>query len=78
MSDTPKARTLDEIRNEYTNLCVKAGNIQYQVEALKQDLEMVNLTLRDLNIEASKLPASEAPKVVVPDAVLPPEEIKAE
>lgn len=80
MSDNAKTRTLDQIRNEYTNLCVKAGNLQYQIQALKQDLELLNLTLRDLNIEASKLPAPEEakPEAIVPDAVLPPEAPKAE
>jgi septation ring formation regulator EzrA len=48
------ARTVEEISQEYSRLCAKAGHCQYQIETLKKDLEMINQTLRDLNLEAAK------------------------
>lgn len=52
MSEEKKLRTEDEIRSEYTNLCTKAGHLQLQITVLKEDLAVVNSTLKDLNFEA--------------------------
>lgn len=46
-------RPIDEVQKEYQALCVRAGHIQYQIFALGKDLEVLNETLRDLNLEAA-------------------------
>jgi uncharacterized coiled-coil DUF342 family protein len=58
MSETKK-RTIDEIRKEYTDLCLKAGHTQYQIDTLTKDLGVINNTLRDLNFEAASVQAAE-------------------
>lgn len=52
-------RTVPEIQQQYKNLCLKAGHLQYQVYTLGKDLEFVNKELRDLNLEAASLKADE-------------------
>lgn len=49
------ARNLEEIKQEYANLCVKVGNTNYQIHALTKDLELLYQTMRDLNLEATKV-----------------------
>lgn len=61
METKKEPRTLDNVRSEYHNLCLQAGNLQYQIHALSQDLETLNLQLRDLNLEAAAIQAA-APK----------------
>lgn len=58
MTDTKK-RTLPEIQQEYQNLCLKAGHLQYQVSVFSGDLDMVNKELRSLNFEAAALKAED-------------------
>lgn len=58
MSEAPK-RTYSQVQQEYVNLALKAGNIQYQMFILKKDLEVMNQSLRDLNFEAAKLQQEE-------------------
>lgn len=52
MSDTKKHRPINEIQADYQSTAMKAGHIQYQIYTLSKDLELVNSTLRDLNLEA--------------------------
>lgn len=52
-------RTLAEVSQEYSNLCAKAGNIQYQIQVFGDDLKLVNEQLKDLNFEAAKLKSEE-------------------
>lgn len=59
MSHNKPVRTLDEVKQEYANTCVQAGNLQYQIHALSKDLALVNDTMRELNLEAAKLQAAE-------------------
>lgn len=56
MSETKlaPARTSAQLQNQYTQLCAKSGHIQYQIFALKTDLEAINNALRDLNLEAAQ------------------------
>lgn len=56
--DKPK-RTFQMCAEEFTKLCNKAGELSYQINVLKKDLEMVTNTMRDLNIEASQLKQAE-------------------
>lgn len=48
-------RTIEQIKEEYAALCQKAGHLQYQIFIFEKDLEMVNSSLRDLNLEAAKV-----------------------
>lgn len=59
MSDK-KLRPLEEIRKEYTNICVQAGHLQYQIATLEIDLANINLTLKDLNLEGAAAEAAES------------------
>lgn len=45
-------RDLPTIQREYSNLCTRAGDIQYKVSALSGDLAVLNAQLKDLNFEA--------------------------
>lgn len=60
MSEEKKPRKLEEIQREYQELCTRAGHIQYQVHALSTDLELVNKTLREVNLEAFSAQKAEA------------------
>lgn len=53
MSDEKKLRPVAEIQAEYQNLCTKAGHTQYQIITLSKDLDLLNETLRNLNLEAA-------------------------
>lgn len=59
MSEVNK-RTLDEVRQEYSNLCAKAGHVQYQIAVLGDDLKLINDQIKELNLEAAKIQATEA------------------
>lgn len=63
---TPKApaRTVEEIHREYSSLCAKIGHSQYQIFSLEREVERMNETCRDLNLEAAKV-AAEAAKPAV-------------
>jgi len=55
-------RTLEDVKKEYGDGCVKAGHLQYQIFTLSKDLEVLNNVLRDLNLEAAKLQNEESKK----------------
>jgi hypothetical protein len=54
-------RTLEVITKEYSDLCAKAGHIQYQVGVLSTELATLNDKLKELNLEAAAL--AKAPAV---------------
>ncbi len=60
MSEEKKSRTVEEIRQEYSGLCAKAGHIQYQVAVMNEDLNTLNNQLKDLNFEAAKAAQSQS------------------
>lgn len=62
-------RTVDQIRGEYSRLCAKAGHTQYQISTLQKDLEIINGTLRDLNVEAATASQKEAAAKAASSAV---------
>ncbi len=63
MSEEKKPkRTKEEVSREYSNLAFKAGNIQYQIHALKRDLSLLNDSMLSLNLEYPQ--ADEAPQPV--------------
>ncbi len=72
MSD--KKRSIQDIQGEYQNLCLKAGHVQYNIQVLQKDLDMVNSSLLDLNLEAAAVKAAEAKAA----EEVKPEEPKAE
>lgn len=53
-----KARTMDDIRLEYSNLVAKIGNIEYQVYTLQKEANLLKEAATDLNLEANKLTAA--------------------
>lgn len=63
MSEEQKKRGIPEIQQDYQGLALKAGHTQYQIFTLERDLELMNQTMRDLNIEASKVQQAEAVEV---------------
>lgn len=72
-----KERSSIEIQAEYQNLCLKAGQVQYQKAVSESDLQRLNSALRDLSIEYAKAQQreklalakkqEEEAKVVVPE-----------
>lgn len=59
-------RSTREIQAEYSNSCLKAGNLQYELVCKNKDLDILNERLRDLNFEyvaAQNLEAEVAKKV---------------
>lgn len=56
-------RTKEEIAREYSNLCTKAGHAAYQVATIQKDIELMQSTMRDLNIEAASATSAEAAPV---------------
>jgi hypothetical protein len=66
------ARTVDEIQQEYASVCTRAGHCQYQIRTLQKDLDMMNETLQNLNIEAfkAKEAASAAPVAAPTETVV--------
>lgn len=53
------ARNLEQLQKEYGQMCVKAGNLQYQIYALSKDLALLNQSMQDINIESTTLPKEE-------------------
>lgn len=47
-------RALTEIQKEYQELCLKAGQIQYQVKVNTDELEKINERLLEVNYEAAE------------------------
>lgn len=69
----PKAkepRALDEIRTEYGQEAGKAGQLQYQIYALNQDLERLNQRLVSLNYEAAERQKMDSVKTEVKQEVV--------
>lgn len=59
MSENKEKRTVEAIREEYGQLCAKAGHLQYQISILGRDLKTLNDQLESLNFEASSLVAND-------------------
>lgn len=60
MSEAKKKRSVQEIQQEYSGLCMRAGHTQYQIATLEKELALVNESLRDLNFEAAAAQQAEA------------------
>jgi hypothetical protein len=61
MSESTKTRTYDEVSQEYQQGCLRAGHLQYQISALSKDLDILNESLRNLNLEANDIKVKSAP-----------------
>lgn len=48
-------RSLDDVKKEYSEYCWKAGQVQYSILVYQEELAQINVKLRELNQEASKL-----------------------
>lgn len=48
-------RTVASVQQEYTQLCARAGHLQYQLMVLQDDLDLLNGQLKELNVEAATL-----------------------
>lgn len=51
---------MQDIQQEYQNICARSGQTQYQISALKSDLDLLNKSLRDLNLEAAAIQKADA------------------
>lgn len=60
MSEENKPRTINEIQQEYQGYCLKAGDLQYRIDAFKRDLDLTNERMRALNAEAAAVKAAES------------------
>lgn len=58
----PKQRTLQEVHQQYSELCAKSGHLNYQVAVIKADLALVHEQLKTLNLEAASMSAKEGEK----------------
>jgi vacuolar-type H+-ATPase subunit D/Vma8 len=50
--ETTAVERLKEIQSEYSHLCTKAGQLQYQIFAMSDELKEMNRKIKDLNNEA--------------------------
>lgn len=64
MSEASKPRTLEEVNQEFSSLCARAGQAQYQKSCIEKDLEMFNEEIRKLNVEAFQLQEKAKAEVV--------------
>ena len=55
-------RTTDIIAKEYQQLCTQAGDVQYKIVALQNDLDNLNVQMLKLNQEHFKLQQEERAK----------------
>lgn len=58
MSETKK-RTKEAIAREYSELCTKAGHAAYQIATIQKDIDLMQSTMRDLNLEAAAVSRAE-------------------
>lgn len=62
-------KTVEDLQREYSQLCSKAGHLQYQVHALSAELASVNEALKAINLEAAAI-VPEAPKSEAPSETI--------
>lgn len=54
VTETPK-RSIEEIRKDYANFCAQAGENNYRMEVLKQQITMAYQKISELSNEATAL-----------------------
>lgn len=60
MSEQQPKRTSQIIKAEHTNIAFRAGNLQHLIFKQKNDLGMLNETMRDLELEYVQVAQQEA------------------
>ena len=71
-------RTLPEVHQDYSNICAKAGHIQFQISQLTKDLVLMNSQLLDLNFEGAKINEKTAANKVTEDLAKAAASVKAD
>jgi hypothetical protein len=52
-------KTYAELQTEFTTLCIKAGQLQYQIDVAERDLKLINDQLRDVALQGVAAEAQE-------------------
>lgn len=63
--------TIESLQNSYSQLCTKAGHLNYQIGIFSKELASLNAQMEEINHKAAALKAAE-PKpalTAVPDAL---------
>jgi hypothetical protein len=55
MDTVETKRTIEDVKKEYRTICGQAGQLQYQIEVQKYELDQINQQMKALNIEAIEL-----------------------
>ena len=56
--------TKEQIQQEYTNLCAKAGDVAYKIKQFEAELAKIHAEIDQLNIFAGLLRAEEAKTIM--------------
>lgn len=51
----PAKRTTQDIQREYQEACFKIGDLAHKIDVYNRDTEMLKSTIRDLDLEFTKL-----------------------
>lgn len=52
-----QSRTLEDVKREYSHTAFRAGDLNYQIYTLQNEIKMLNERMTDLNLEGAKLQA---------------------
>lgn len=52
---TPPKRALEVVQKEYSQYCAQAGETQYRIKVLEQQMTVMYQKINDLNVEAENL-----------------------
>lgn len=75
--EAKKERSSGQIQNEYQNICAKLGHIEYSIERMNKDKEILVSALRDLNLEHQKAKQREAELLAQQQQASSPEGVKS-
>lgn len=53
------SKTIADLEKEYGALCVRAGQLQYEISRKTKDLAMINDSIANVNLEAAEIHAEE-------------------
>jgi hypothetical protein len=62
VEETAVVKTMEDLKRDYTGLCSMAGDMQYKIMCLTEDLKNLNERIRMLNQEAAKMGNTERRK----------------
>lgn len=46
-----ESKTAEQLKQEYSNLCLRAGDIQYKMKCNQRDLDMIQQEMQNLDIQ---------------------------